>query len=72
MTDNKRTAIAAFVLETAAGAGIKLGTDGDSLAAVEPRSMPWLTWRAFEDAFFEHQHEIIRLILAEREGEAGK
>jgi hypothetical protein len=71
MTDDKRTAIAAFILETAGSAGIAVGTDGAVLTGIKP-PMPWRIWQPFEDALFEYQDEIIELLLAGREGEGGK
>jgi hypothetical protein len=62
MTDAFATT-AAFVLDTAIKAGIRLGTNGDELLISPPRSMPNDSWSSFGRAIEEHREEIIALIL---------
>ena len=56
---------AEFVLNAAATAGIKLGTDGVELIMAVPLKMPRGSRLSFERAIAEHQQEIMRLILSE-------
>jgi hypothetical protein len=56
---------AAFVLREAAAAGLKIGTDGTELVLVAPLSMPRESRLCFEQALFEHQRDVIALIMAE-------
>ena len=61
--DPERLRQAWLILNAAAGAGYRLGTNGNELLAVTPRGMPVKRALSFSRAFSEFQPEIIELIL---------
>lgn len=67
------TTAAAFILDAATAAGIKLGTNGDELVIAAPRGMPRESYFSFQRSILAHREEIIGIILdeaRERENDA--
>jgi hypothetical protein len=64
---SKRRAVAAFILQSASEAGIRIGTDGEWLDLLKPRSMTSEVWFGFERALIAYREEVIAIIQAEAE-----